>query len=137
MAAPLTKKPTSAESRERVQYVKEMIIEPYTRSEIIRYCSKEWGIGSRAVDQLMAKATAEIEIEYAPKRKAAIEQHIARREKLLRRCKKEDSWLYLKANDSLAKLQGLLNEPPQATTQLNIIIGGKKIDRSRDSNTTT
>ncbi len=127
-------KATTAQTKERIRLVKEMLIEPYSRSEILQYSAKEWGIGTRTADELIAKATEEIERDYAPKRKAEIQKHIARREKLLRRCKKEDSWLYLKANDSLAKLQGLLNETPQATTQLNIIIGGKKIDRSRDSN---
>jgi hypothetical protein len=129
-------KATKVESLERVRFVKEMLIEPYSRSEIIEYCRKTYGIGSKAVDILIAKATAEIEKDYAPNRQAEIHKHIARREKLLRRCKKEDSWLYLKANDSLAKLTGLLNEQPQTITNVEITIGGKPIDRNQDQHTT-
>jgi hypothetical protein len=104
-------KPTEAEYQKRIEIIKLAIIDGKTRYMLLQYAAKNWGIKDRALDGLIARASKEIEDDYAPTKKRELGKHIARREQLFSKAKeKEDYRLALAVDDSTAKLKGLMVE---------------------------
>ena len=54
-------KSTDAEISRRVRFVRRMLLRGHTRGDIVRFCSKKWGITSRQIDDYLAYAKEEIE----------------------------------------------------------------------------
>lgn len=54
------KKATDAEMEARIQIVGSLILNGFSRPEIIEHCRKTWGVGRAAADQYTARARAEI-----------------------------------------------------------------------------
>ena len=52
----MAKKPTKAEKEFRVNQVARMLINCASRSYIVRYVAKEWGLSSRTADKYIADA---------------------------------------------------------------------------------
>lgn len=54
------KKSTIAEMDNRISAVVELISNGYSRPEILQHAAKSWGLATRATDELIARARAEI-----------------------------------------------------------------------------
>ncbi len=65
---------TAAEMDSRTEIVLNHLLMGRSRSYIVRFAAKEWDIGSRAVDELMARARAEMREVNAGTREESIEQ---------------------------------------------------------------
>lgn len=52
----MTKKSNNAEVQLRVNRVARLLANGAVRSEVIQYCSKEWGVGDRQADNYVRKA---------------------------------------------------------------------------------
>jgi hypothetical protein len=109
MAKTNTKKSNKVEIRRRIEEVKLMLVEGYSRSEIVQFCSKDYRLGARGIDKYISKAFEEISLEFKPKAEKELVRHLARREYLFKKAiNKNDLHLALKVDDSAAKLKGLL-----------------------------
>lgn len=60
MGSAMAKKATRAECEQRVKYVMKMLLDGFTRPDILEYCSKEWGLARASIDNLTAQATKRI-----------------------------------------------------------------------------
>jgi len=73
------RKATNAEMKLRQATVYDMVIKGATRPFILRYAAREWGISSRSVDNLLARAKQDIEKVFGEKyRKEKLTLQLAR-----------------------------------------------------------
>jgi len=120
MAAP---KSTKSEIEARVSKVIDLLCMGLSRSEIVQYSAKEWGIAPRQGDEYIAKATAEL------KKRAAFD-----RDEELAKARERLTWLYKKCisvqdfqralavQKELNALYGLY-----APTKTDITSGGERV----------
>ena len=102
-------KATNAQIRERIEQVKSMIIDGFTRYAILEHCRKTWGVKRASTDNYIAAATEEIEEEFTPIREKEIAKHLARHDRLYRHSlAKKDYRTALAVDDSAVKLKGLI-----------------------------
>jgi hypothetical protein len=126
-------KPTQAEYERRVEEVMELILQGYGRWHIVRYASKTWDIGSRAVDDLLAKAKLVLRETNLEKREDLIAQISNNYWKLFRMAiKKGDINSAISAVREVAKINGL-NEININHFMEDKRVLGEKSDKELDS----
>lgn len=108
---PEKKKATAAETEARVEIVINHIMMGRGRPWIVRYAAKEWGLASRSVDDLLAKARAEMRESNLSTREESMEQILSNYWLLYRQAMhKKDPYLALSILKEVAKVKGLNQE---------------------------
>ena len=131
-------KASKFEMAQRVKEVGSILIAGGSRRHIIEHCRKSYGVGSKAADVLIAKASEEIKQHFETIKTRELEKHYIRRERLLNIAwEKGDHWLYLKTLDSLARLSGYLSEAPKLNIIDTEIIIGDDEDEAKDKDKKT
>ena len=64
----MAKKSSKAEIDHRIDVIARMIVNAATTSQIIRYCSVEWGVGQRQAEKYLARARAIVREDYSQER---------------------------------------------------------------------
>jgi len=117
----------------RIEKVKLLLVDGYSRYGILEYSRKEWGTSRAQTDIYISKAKQRLREEYEPRREEELAKHIARREKIYQKAMEtKDYWLALKTDQSLTELLGLTSNNSVVVLNTTIVIGGKKFERDKD-----
>lgn len=101
-------KANATEMEIRVEKVLNHILMGRGRPWIVRFAAKEWGLASRMVDELMARARDEMKAINAGNREETIEQIISNYWLLYRQAMhKQDHYLALSVLKEVARVKGL------------------------------
>lgn len=84
------KKATKVESQYRVDRIARLLITCASRSEIIEYASKEWGIGRAQTDKYINRARLQIREDYAIERADFIATRLGTLDKVVKQALKQD-----------------------------------------------
>lgn len=99
---------TDAQMEDRVEKVLSLLMMGRPRSYVVRYAAKEWGIASRTVDKLLAKAKEELKEINKGTREENIEQIMANFWYIYRRAMEKHEYnLALSVLKEVAKVKGL------------------------------
>ncbi len=99
---------TNAGLEKRVGEIISMIINGADRGDIVRYSSKNWGIGERQIDKYIVKAKLRIQREITKNIEFDYAKAIIRYETLYKKAiEVEDYRLALSINKELSSIQGL------------------------------
>ena len=101
-------KSTNAEIEVRVQKVIDMVLDGFSRADIVRYAAKNWKLQSRQVDDYLKAAKEGIKEIAAPEKGEQTQTAIARLNRLYQKCHANgDFRTCLAIQESLSKLLGL------------------------------
>ncbi len=99
------KKSTNAEIEERVNTVYQLLLQSYSRFEIVQYAANEWGVQPRQADEYLARARQLIAKDSEIERPEWLAAAIARLVKYEQKAGKDDNLqLAIKALETQAKL---------------------------------
>lgn len=114
-------KSTAAEIELRVQMIVAMILQGYSRADIVRYCAKKWKIESRQSDEYLLKAKAQIKLSTDISKEEQLELAKARYGDLYQKNYKTQDFKECRAvQDSLNKMLGL-NEAEKVDNKITMV----------------
>ncbi len=61
----MAKKSTKSEIDHRIDVITRMLMNAGTTSQILRYCSVEWGVGKRQAETYLARARDQVKQDYS------------------------------------------------------------------------
>ena len=105
-------KSTDIELRNRLLIVYKMVIEGYSKANIVRYGSEKWKIGERQIEDYLFKVKDKIKETYSnPYKESILNTHLAQLDDLYRKSYEFEDFKECRAIlESRGKLLGL-NEP--------------------------
>ena len=111
----MARKRDQAEIEQQVTEIYSLVISCYSRSHILQYASKKWGINSRSTDTLIQRARKRMMEITAIQREEAYAEEMELRREIIRKAMEDKKYgLALQAADSRAKLRGLFDKLEQA-----------------------
>lgn len=113
-----TPRATEAETEQRTSEVYRLLVKGASRPDILQFGSTKWGLGNRAIDDIIKAATQRLKVAASTIREAELGKALERREDLYRQAlTTQQISVALQVDESRCKLLGLFPKPEVTTEE--------------------